>query len=53
MPAAGEGVSTVIDPVATLQVSGLRALAVGWPGTAGAGFIITVVGFEVQPAAFL
>ena len=43
---------TVIVPVAVVHV-GCVTVAVGADGVAGCAFTITLVGAEVQPAAFL
>ena len=49
IPAAGAGVLTVIDPVATVQV-GCVGVAVGAAGAAGAASMVTLVAEEIQPA---
>ena len=49
-PAVGD--VTVIVPVATKHV-GCVTVAVGADGVAGCAFTVTLVGAEVQPAAFL
>ena len=48
----GSGVRTVIEPVETLQVSGLNPTAVGCAGAGGWGSIVTDAATDIQPSPF-